>query len=182
MNTQGKQLFQVGIYDSIDIYVTYLIDFDHPKCEETIKQMSCFWSGHPDAEAPLSEHLEYWLKLATNFAYSLHQWEGWMGLSDTERLTEKLSREGGYFPLDGSYGIRIYDCYFEEYDEDDFEIKTLNICTCVACGCTDANTCTPSCHWIQLQRKIGIGLCSQCQGKYNLWFETLKSRVNGEKA
>ena len=76
MNTQGKQLFQVGIYDSIDIYVTYLIDFDHPKCEEAIKEMSCFWLGHPDAEAPLAEHLEYWLKLASNRAYTLHLRDG----------------------------------------------------------------------------------------------------------
>lgn len=144
--------------------------------------MSCFWLGHPDAEAPLAEHLEYWLKLASNRAYTLHLRDGWLGLSDTERLTEKLSLDEGYFPLDGSYGIRIYDCYFEEYDEDDFEIKTLNICTCVACGCTDANACTPSCHWIQLQRRNGIGLCSQCKDKYELWFETLKSRVNGENA
>ncbi|XNS25199.1 hypothetical protein IBZ12_21500 [Serratia ureilytica] len=38
--------------------------------------------------------------------------------------------------------------------------------TCVGCGCTDGHACvdeyhTP-CHWLKVNRKTGLGVCSSC--------------------
>ena len=177
MNTQCKQLFQVGIYDSIDIYVTYLIDFDHPKCKEAIKDMASYWIDVTDM--PFVENLEYWLKLATHTAHNLYQWEGYGGIQSINRLAERITKSDGFCPLDGSFGISIVDYCFEEYETEDFEIQTLDICTCVACECTDANACTPACRWVKLNRQDGIGLCSKCHEKTELWLDALK-KIKGE--
>ena len=180
MNTQGKQLFQVdGPYD-LDTYVTFLIDFDHPECQQVLRAMSCFWMHAPQDDAPLEEHVEHWLKVAAHRAYTLHQRE--FGLDDVARLTQVLSHDEGYCALDGSRGISIVDCCFDEYDSDDFEVQNLPICTCVACGCTDISACEPQCRWVKVNRNEGIGLCSQCTDKKDLWLEAIQNKNTGKQS
>ena len=35
--------------------------------------------------------------------------------------------------------------------------------TCIRCGCTDSKACEGGCSWLWVDRKIGRGLCSQCE-------------------
>lgn len=36
------------------------------------------------------------------------------------------------------------------------------IARCIGCGCTDNNACACGCHWVRLDRSIGVGVCSEC--------------------
>jgi hypothetical protein len=42
----------------------------------------------------------------------------------------------------------------------------LKEATCVGCGCTDGHACVdehhPPCHWLKVNRKTGLGVCSSC--------------------
>ncbi len=44
--------------------------------------------------------------------------------------------------------------------------------TCVGCGCTDAKACLPMsgqpCHWLAVNYRMGIGVCSECGTKTNV--------------
>ncbi len=33
---------------------------------------------------------------------------------------------------------------------------------CIGCGCTDRSACPNRCHWVQVDRAAGVGLCSNC--------------------
>jgi hypothetical protein len=47
---------------------------------------------------------------------------------------------------------------------------------CIGCGCTDGHACVHSvtgpCWWIKVDRKLGIGVCSECEEKVET-FETM---------
>ena len=47
---------------------------------------------------------------------------------------------------------------------------------CIGCGCTDGHACTHTvtgpCWWIKVDRDLGIGVCSECEEKVEL-FETM---------
>ena len=36
------------------------------------------------------------------------------------------------------------------------------LATCVECGCTDDRACPGGCHWVNVDRSAGTGLCSAC--------------------
>ncbi len=48
--------------------------------------------------------------------------------------------------------------------------------TCIGCGCSDGHACihsvTGPCWWIKVDREHGIGVCSECEEKVEL-FETM---------
>jgi len=33
---------------------------------------------------------------------------------------------------------------------------------CLRCGCTDRKPCANGCHWTQIDREAGVGVCSNC--------------------
>ena len=33
---------------------------------------------------------------------------------------------------------------------------------CIGCGCNDDYACNGGCSWIRLDRKAGLGVCSEC--------------------
>lgn len=38
---------------------------------------------------------------------------------------------------------------------------------CIGCGCTDSHACTKDglpCHWLAIDREMGLGVCSNCSG------------------
>ncbi len=47
--------------------------------------------------------------------------------------------------------------------------KTVIEAKCLGCGCTDSRACLPlvgdPCHWLRVDYKLGIGVCSECPEK-----------------
>ena len=42
---------------------------------------------------------------------------------------------------------------------------------CIGCGCTDNQACVHSgqpCHWLMVNRTLGIGVCSECGTEQHL--------------
>ena len=37
-----------------------------------------------------------------------------------------------------------------------------NEAKCIGCGCTDLHACPGGCQWIDVSRRLGIGVCTQC--------------------
>ncbi len=33
---------------------------------------------------------------------------------------------------------------------------------CLHCGCTDRHACANNCHWVEVNRDAGVGVCSNC--------------------
>lgn len=121
LNITGKQLFIIredGLMDDYEVQVA--IDFDFPCVKEKIKNMSMFWSGHPEESAPLEEHLDFLLRLIAVDTFYLKNGEGY---NDYGVAKEFAEREG-YYPLDGSHGILVKTSYFPEVDMDSFRVKT----------------------------------------------------------
>lgn len=54
-------------------------------------------------------------------------------------------------------------------------MTTENEATCVGCGCTDSEACDDgmlgSCYWITVDRKAGVGVCSECPEALQRWKE-----------
>lgn len=51
---------------------------------------------------------------------------------------------------------------------------------CIVCGCTDDMACwdatrSQPCHWIELARPLGIGLCSTCADHRLRWLPALRA-------
>ncbi|HDR0915489.1 hypothetical protein M8850_06675 [Pasteurella multocida] len=128
MKLTGKQLVTVETngWCGVEANVKFVIDFDHPKLKDAVIEMSTFWSGHPDKNAPLEEHLEFWLPLAAHriFHFSKNYSEAY--------IIKVMVYEEGYFPLDGSFGIKFYGYDVPDITSVDFvitdwkEIKTVN--------------------------------------------------------
>lgn len=123
MEFTGKKKFKVsnGTFESIEIYAIFEIDFDFLNVKEKIIEMSMFWSGSPDLNAPLKEHLEFILPIATSRLYhsSLHNFR----LSNVKSLDDHLwnSEEGFCY---GEYiGIKLIDFYADEVCPDIFEVE-----------------------------------------------------------
>ena len=48
------------------------------------------------------------------------------------------------------------------------------IATCIGCGCDDFNACVNTvsdmpCHWNRVDRKSGLGVCSECSEHIGRW-------------
>lgn len=40
---------------------------------------------------------------------------------------------------------------------------------CIGCGCNDDYGCDGGCSWIRLDRKAGLGVCSECEHRSSDW-------------
>ena len=49
---------------------------------------------------------------------------------------------------------------------------------CLFCDCTDSHACKEGCYWVIVDRKKGIGVCSQCALKIMQDPEKLKEIMN----
>ena len=49
---------------------------------------------------------------------------------------------------------------------------------CIFCGCTDSKACKGGCYWVIVDRKRGIGVCSQCALKIMQDPDKLKEVMN----
>lgn len=56
---------------------------------------------------------------------------------------------------------------------DDEAEDELLIAKCVGCGCDDLHACISDdqlpCHWLRLDRTLGLGVCSECPGDLTEW-------------
>lgn len=119
LNTTGKQLFIIredGLMDDYEVQVA--IDFDFPEVREKIKDMSMFWSGHPEESEPFEEHLDFLLRLIATYVFYLKNGERF---NDYDVAKEFAEREG-YYPLDGTHGILVKTSYFPEIGMDSFRV------------------------------------------------------------
>ncbi len=53
----------------------------------------------------------------------------------------------------------------EEAVEQFIEDSTKQEVKCLICSCTDSNACADGCSWIIVDRKKGLGICSNCVPK-----------------
>lgn len=56
----------------------------------------------------------------------------------------------------------------------DLTISPWRLATCIGCGCNDHLACWDDltgapCHWLRLDRAIGLGVCSCCQESVAAW-------------
>lgn len=49
----------------------------------------------------------------------------------------------------------------------------MKLATCIGCGCDDGNACVgifgEGCAWLEVDRKKGVGVCSECLGELKRW-------------
>lgn len=45
----------------------------------------------------------------------------------------------------------------------------MNSATCIGCGCRDDRACNGGCHWLRVDYKMGLGVCSQCKPYVEAW-------------
>ncbi|BFU65358.1 hypothetical protein [Rodentibacter abscessus] len=118
MKLTGKQLVTVETdsWCGVEANVKFEIDFDHPKLKEAVIKMSTFWSDHPNKNASFKEHLEFWLPLAAHRIFYF--------ANDYSEINiiKIMEREEGYFPLDGSFGIKFHNYNVPDITSDDFVI------------------------------------------------------------
>lgn len=100
--------------------VIFEIDFDHPEAKKTIKEMSMSWSDCPIDSAPFEEHLKYWLQIAGRASLGIY-------LQNDDFSAELLSKYECFYPMDGSYGIKISSWYFYIPDPFDYDISMVDI-------------------------------------------------------
>lgn len=43
------------------------------------------------------------------------------------------------------------------------------IAVCIGCGCDDDRACPGGCAWLRVDRKAGLGVCSQCYPDVVRW-------------
>lgn len=48
------------------------------------------------------------------------------------------------------------------------------VAKCVGCGCTDLQACwdgkqDETCHWLRVDRNLGLGVCSCCANRVQAW-------------
>lgn len=125
MEFTGKKKFKVsnGIFESIEIYAIFEIDFDFPAVKEKIVEMSMFWAGSPDLSDSLKEHLEFILPIATNVLYHASQ-NDWR-LSTIESMDKHLWNEQEGFAYGQYIGIKLVDFYADEVSSDIFEVEEV---------------------------------------------------------
>ena len=123
-HTEKKQ-FKVsnGNFESIKISAIFEIDFDFPKVKERIVEMSTFWSGSPSKDAPLEEHINYILPIATSTIY--HANENNVILDSTEKLDERLWQNEEGFAYGEYIGIKLIDFYADNINADIFEVEEI---------------------------------------------------------
>lgn len=57
--------------------------------------------------------------------------------------------------------------------------------TCIGCGCTDSHACLPlvgnPCHWLKVDRKLKLGVCSECEHKLEEFERRVAENLEGKK-
>ena len=52
---------------------------------------------------------------------------------------------------------------------------------CLGCGCTDARACIAPgeqpCHWLRVDYRVGVGICSECPWLLTGWDGAYRRRV-----
>lgn len=118
--TTGKQLFIIQEYGLMDNYeVQVAIDFDFPDVHKKIKDMSMYWSGHPEESAPFEEHLDFFLRVLASDVFYLKTSDN----LNNYGVAKSFCEQDGYYPLDGSQGILIKSSCFPGIDSDSFAVK-----------------------------------------------------------
>ncbi|MCX8749218.1 hypothetical protein J3U75_07460 [Snodgrassella sp. B3088] len=100
--------------------IVFEIDFDHPEAKKTIKEMSRYWVGSPDEDAPIEHHLEFWLQIAGSTSYRIYCER--LRFSDTY-----LSVADGFCDMDGRFGIKIISWNYFMPEPEDFEVSMVDI-------------------------------------------------------
>lgn len=49
----------------------------------------------------------------------------------------------------------------------------MNLAVCIGCGCDDDHACIDAfdeaCHWLRVDRRAGLGVCSSCPEELKRW-------------
>lgn len=132
MNGIKKYKVHANWYDNTEIEVT--IDFDkelpcdatqyHADFQALIKESSMFWSGSPSRDAPIEEHLHFFLKVLANSLI----WKKAEGVWNDEYIIKTITNDEGFFPLDGSWGVTVDGVCspMDDLSSDDFEVEQIN--------------------------------------------------------
>lgn len=125
MDFTGKKKFKVsnGSFQSIEIYAVFEIDFDFPKVKERIVEMSTFWTGSPDKNEQLEEHIKYVLPIATNKVYDIARHLWWM--SSIKEVDEHLWNQKEGFCYGEYIGIKLIEFHEGEVNADIFEVEEI---------------------------------------------------------
>jgi hypothetical protein len=113
--------------ENTEIEVTVDFDIKLPeialKCygsfPNLIKESSMFWADHPKDDAPLEKHLFYFLKVLANALVWKKAGDNWI----TKYVIEHISKEEGFFPLDGSWGVTVNDVTSPMDDLSSYDFK-----------------------------------------------------------
>lgn len=52
---------------------------------------------------------------------------------------------------------------------------------CFGCGCTDTKACSSNgnnCHWLVIDKELGLGVCSSCPGQVKAFEQHQKEMAN----
>lgn len=82
------------------------IDWNHPDAERWVKEMSMFWSGHPDEDDDIKAHVAFLLENIANDAYCLSREDG-IGFSPA-KINELVLNSEGYCGSQQTF-LKIYD-------------------------------------------------------------------------
>ena len=67
------------------------------------------------------------------------------------------------------------------------EIYASNdVATCIACGCDDCHACFDKntgnpCHWLRVDRKLKLGVCSCCKHSVKKWDDDIQMASKPER-
>jgi hypothetical protein len=50
------------------------------------------------------------------------------------------------------------------------------LATCIGCGCDDDHACELGCAWLVVERRVGLGVCSECGGHWQKFLALKKAR------
>ena len=78
-----------------------------------------------------------------------------IAISLDRKLLNKLDKVKEYPKWRGNRSL-VIDEALREFLNNNTESK------CIFCGCTDSRACEGGCHWILVDRKSGLGVCSEC--------------------
>lgn len=48
---------------------------------------------------------------------------------------------------------------------------------CIACGCDDYHACPEGCWWLEVDRSLGVGVCSECESALVAWNAGVRSKL-----
>lgn len=91
------------------------IDWNHPEAEKWVKEISMFWSCHPDENDDIKEHTEFLLEMIANDAYYLSRQNNIGFFPD--KINELVLNDEGYCGSEQTF-LKIYDFVDETKPQD----------------------------------------------------------------